>query len=480
MTPLVAASVIDGAVEHSADSREIRDPGDRDSVLGLVRLGTTDTVGRAVDSAEKAAAEWGSNPAPKRGKVLFEAAQRLEVRKTELASLLTREEGKTLGESLLEVDRAINLFRFYGAICFKLGGKTLPSNDPNSMVYTLKEPLGVVGLITPWNFPLSIPAWKIAPALAAGDAVVFKPASQTPLIATELVNSLHAAGLPKGVLNMVVGSGPVVGGALAASSKIHALSFTGSSETGRSINAAACSRMLRMQLELGGKNALVIMDDADVALGVDLAIKGAFGLTGQACTATSRLLIQESIADSAIEKLVGRASAVVVGHGLEKGVEMGPLASEDQFDKVRKYIEIGRLEAELVTGGAEPKKGKEGFYLSPTVFNGVSPEDRIFKEEIFGPVLSVATFHDLDEAVRLVNSVAYGLTAGIVTRSQSNASKFINKADVGVVKVNKPLPGLELQAPYGGFKESGNDQYKEMGEEAVDFYTRTKAVYVGY
>jgi len=480
MTPLEAASVINGDKEQSATVRELRDPGEEESVLGKVYLGDSETARRAIDSAERASAEWGGTPAPRRGRILFEAAQRLEARKNEIATLLTREEGKTLNESLFEVDRSVNLFRFYGAMCFKLGGKTLPSNDANSYVYTIREPLGVVAVITPWNFPLSIPAWKIAPALASGNAVVFKPASQTPLIATELVNALMAAGLPKGVLNMVAGLGPVVGDTLAASPKVGAVSFTGSSETGRHINGTSGKRMLRLQLELGGKNALVLMDDADIGLGVELAAKGAFGLTGQACTAASRLLVHRDIADEVVRRLGSRAASIVVGHGLEEGVEMGPLSSEDQFGKVQKYIGIGKGEAELVTGGGEAKTSKNGFYISPTVFSGVSPDDRIFQEEIFGPVLAVSTFSDLEEAVHLVNSVAYGLTAGIVSKSHSAIATFTARVNAGVIRVNKPLPGLELQVPYGGFKESGNDQYKEMGEEAIDFYTRTKSVYVGY
>lgn len=480
MKTLEATSVINGAERRSSTIREVRDPGDRDTLLGQVCLGDADIAREAIDSAEKASSEWGGMPAPRRGRVLFEVAQLLEARKDEIARLLTLEEGKTSNESVFEVDRSINLFRFYGAMCFKLGGKTLPSSDANSYIYTLKEPLGVVGVITPWNFPLSIPAWKIAPALAAGNAVVFKPASQTPLIAMEFLNILDAAGLPKGVLNMVVGLGSVVGDVLATSTKVRAISFTGSSETGKYINGTAGQRMLRMQLELGGKNALVVMDDADINLAVELAARGAFGLTGQACTAASRLLVQQGIASTVLQKLANRASSLVVGHGLEKGVEMGPLSSEDQFEKVQNYIEIGKQEANLVTGGNEVKTTKKGFYISPTIFSDVSPHDRIFQEEIFGPVLSVTTFKDLGEAVDLVNSVPYGLTAGIITKSHSNVVTFTGKVDVGVIRVNKPLPGLELQVPYGGFKESGNDQYKEMGEEVLEFYTRTKAVYVGY
>jgi len=476
----VASSLIDGVERRSSAVREVRDPGDRDTVLGQVCLADVETAKEAIDSAEKAAQAWGATPAPRRGRVLFEAAQQLDARKADLARLLTREEGKTLNESVFEVDRSINLFRFYGALCFKLGGKTLPSNDPNSYIYTVREPLGVVGVVTPWNFPLSIPAWKIAPALAAGDAVVFKPASQTPLMAKELVYALLAAGLPKGVLNMVLGLGSVVGDTLVASAKVRAVSFTGSSETGRHINTQAGQRMLRLQLELGGKNALVVMDDADIDLAVELAAKGAFGLTGQACTAASRLLVQQGIASDLLRKLVLRSSGMVVGHGLETGVEVGPLSSEDQFYKVRRYIEIGKEEADLVAGGGVARTPKKGFYVSPTIFTDVAPEDRIFQEEIFGPVLSVTTFRDLGDAINLVNSASYGLTAGIVTRSHANVATFASKADAGVIRVNKPLPGLELQVPYGGFKDSGNDQYKEMGEEALDFYTRTKAVYVGY
>jgi aldehyde dehydrogenase (NAD+) len=458
----------------------VRDPGDRDVLLGQVFLGDEDTVKEAFDSAVRAAPGWGKTPAPRRGRVLFAASQLLEARKDEMARLLTMEEGKTLSESSFEVDRSINLLRFYAAMCFKLGGKTLPSNDENSYIFTLREPLGVVGVITPWNFPLSIPAWKIAPALAAGNAVVFKPASQTPLIAGEFVKMLHAAGVPKGALNMVLGLGSAVGDSIASSTRVRALSFTGSSETGRHINGLAWKSMLRLQLELGGKNALVVMDDADIGLAVELAAKGAFGLTGQACTAASRLLVHDAVAPSVLQKLSSRAKGLVVGHGLDPGVEMGPLSSADQYEKVKKYIEVGKLEARLLSGGEEAVTAKRGFYLTPTVLTEVSPEHRIFQEEVFGPVLTVTTFKDLGEAIELVNSVPYGLTAGIITKSHSSVAKFTNEADVGVIRVNKPLPGLELQVPYGGFKDSGNDQYKEMGEEALDFYTRTKAVYVGY
>lgn len=456
------------------------DPADKGHVLAKIRLSTKDDVKSAIDKAVSKFEEWANTPAPKRGQILLKAGELMEQQANEFALLMTLEEGKTLKDSMFEVVRSYNLLKFYGALAFKHGGVTLPSQDPNTRIFTVREPLGVVAAITPWNFPLSIPVWKIAPALAAGNTVVFKPATKTPLIAAKFVEVLYKAGLPEGVLNLVVGKGSEVGDTIVADENIAAVSFTGSTEVGKRVYRIAGdkNRMTRIQLELGGKNALYIDKSADLDLAADLAVRGAYTLTGQSCTATSRVIVHKDVYQQFRQKLLERVKKWRVGPGTED-VDMGPVVDEGQFQKDLEYLEIGKKEgAKLIYGGNVI--GGKGYYLEPTIFEDVTPDMRLFKEEIFGPILSVTQAKDLDEAIRLVNAVDYGHTSGIVATDLRAINEFIRRVETGVIKVNKPTIGLELQAPFGGFKSSGATTWKEMGEEALEFYTKEKTVYEGW
>lgn len=455
-------------------------PADKDHVLARIRLFTKDDVKEAINKALSKFEEWSRTPSPKRGAILLKAGELMEQEAQEFALLMTLEEGKTLKDSMFEVMRSYNLLKFYGALAFKLGGKTLPSADPNTRIFTVKEPLGVVALITPWNFPLSIPVWKLAPALAAGNTVILKPATKTPLMVAKLVEVLSKAGLPEGVVNLVVGKGSEVGDTIVTDENIAAVSFTGSTETGQRIYRLVGSkkRMTRIQLELGGKNALYIDKSADLNLAAELAVRGAFGLTGQSCTATSRVIVHKEVYNQFRQKLLERVKKWRVGPGTED-VDMGPVVDEAQFKKDLQYIEYGKSEGAKLIYGGNVLSGK-GYFLEPTIFDGVSQEMRIFREEIFGPILSMTEAENLDEAIRLVNAVDYGHTAGIVATDIKAINEFINRVEAGVIKVNKPTVGLELQAPFGGFKNSGATTWKEMGEEALEFYTREKTVYEGW
>ncbi|MDG7012185.1 MAG: aldehyde dehydrogenase family protein [Nitrososphaerota archaeon] len=467
-------------VRGSGGSLNDVDPADPDHVMARVRLSTKEDARAAVEAARSKSAGWGGIPPPRRGGILMKAGELMESAAEELSELLTYEEGKTLPESRAEVARTCALFKFYGAIAYKFGGVALPSSDPNTRIFTAKVPLGVVAVITPWNFPASIPAWKLAPALAAGNAVVFKPATKTPLTGAKMLEALEKAGLPPGVLNMVVGRGGEVGDTIVAHEAVRAVSLTGSTAVGAHVGKVLASKdeMTRMQLELGGKNALVVDSDADLALAADLAVRGAFGLTGQSCTATSRLIVLEKAAGGLKERLLERLKAWKAGPGTQPGVNMGPVVDPDQYRKDLDYIESGKSEGGKLIhgGGATPP----GLLIEPTVFDAISPGMRIFDEEVFGPVLSLTEAATFDEALELVNSVGYGHTAGIVSNDNRRINQFIDGAQAGVVKVNKPTVGLELQAPFGGLKKSGAGTWKEMGEGALEFYSTEKTVYLGY
>jgi len=472
----------DEYINGSGELYEDRNPASLDHVLAKFRLFTADDVERAFENAERGFERWSSTPSPRRGLVLMRAGEIMESRIEEAAKLLTLEEGKTLAESRAEVARSSNLFKFYGALAFKHGGLTLPSSDPSTRIITIKEPLGVVATITPWNFPLSIPAWKTAPALAAGNSVVLKPATKTPLIAAMMADVLTQAGLPHDVLNLVVGHGGSVGHAVVGNESVAALSFTGSTATGMYIHEKLThkKRMTRLQLELGGKNAVYVHREAELDLAVEIVMKSAFGLTGQSCTATSRVIVDRTLESEFKAKLSGALKNWRVGPGLQPEVNMGPMADGSQFRKVLEYVELGRQEGAKLYYAASVEGLAGGYYIGPHVFDGVTRDMRIFQEEIFGPVLSVTPAESLDEAIELVNSVPYGHTAGIVSRDHNAINRFIDRVEAGVIKVNKPTVGLELQAPFGGFKASGTVTWKEMGEEALEFYSREKTAYMGY
>jgi aldehyde dehydrogenase (NAD+) len=463
----------------------IRNPADTKQEIGNFQLSTKEDAKEAVAAARAAFEGWRNVSPVNRGKILFKAADVIERELDSFSRTLTMEEGKTLAESQGEVKRAVDLFRFYGGLGSQITGKTFPSAQSRTFLYTVREPLGVVALVTPWNFPIAIPVWKMAPALVSGNTVVLKPASLTPLIAIRVTKALEEAGLPPGVLNLVVGPGGTVGEELTLNPSVEAISFTGSYEVGYGIQKrrAESSRIARVQLEMGGKNPTVVLQDAKMDEAVEIVTKSAFGLTGQACTATSRVIVDESIKKSFTAKLVERANSLRVGNGTHEDVEMGPAVSEAEMSKDLRYIEIGEEEgAKLLAGGSRSSapEHSSGYFVLPTIFDEVSSDMRIAQEEIFGPVLSVMEARNANDAVRLANKSEYGLTASIVTSSLSSAIEFAEKVEAGVVKVNRPTTGLEYQVPFGGVKKSSSATYKEQGEEAIDFYTRLKTIYMGY
>jgi 2,5-dioxopentanoate dehydrogenase len=460
-------------------------PADTSKSTGTFQLSSKEDAKRAISSAREAFQKWKNTPAPQRGKILHEAANILESQFEELSRILTTEEGKTLSESKGEVQRAIDIFRFYAGQGSRLSGKTVQSASKRTLLYSIREPLGVVALLTPWNFPIAIPAWKMAPALVCGNTVVFKPASLTPIIAQRLVSALEKAGLPAGVLNYITGPGSTVGEELATNSEVDAISFTGSYDVGYGIQRgrASSKKMARIQLEMGGKNPTIILPDAKLDDAAVIVARSSFGLTGQACTATSRVIVHESVKQIFLQKLIEQARSTKVSDGLKPETQMGPAVSKAELEKDLNYVEIGKKEgARLLVGGAKSSvaENQRGHFIDPTVFDNVSPDMRIAKEEIFGPVISVLSAKNLEEAIDLANNSEYGLTAGLCTSNLSSALEFAERVDAGVVKINKMTTGLELHVPFGGFKKSSANTFKEQGEEAVDFYTRIKTVYVGY
>jgi aldehyde dehydrogenase (NAD+) len=449
-------------------------------VIGYFAAATAEDTRRAIAAAKDALPKWAALPGPNRGAILDKASQIIAARTEELAEVLTREEGKTLAESRAEVTRARDIFKYYAGEGLRAGGDVIPANTPETLLFTKREPLGVVAIITPWNFPIAIPAWKIAPALAYGNTVVFKPASLVPHTALKLVEILIEAGLPPGVINLVVGSGGAVGNTLAESKDIAGLSFTGSYAIGTRIYEKTARNLVRTQLEMGGKNPTIVLNDAHIPLAVEIAVRGGFGLTGQACTATSRVIVEERVADAFTQALVDAARGLKVGNGLEGGVQMGPAVSADQLQTDLEYIGIGRREGARLLAGGEPIAAGAGFFIQPTVFEDVQPDMRIAQEEIFGPVIGVIRAKDFDDAIAKANAIGFGLSASIVTNDLNKAMRFADRIEAGVVKVNEPTTGVALQAPFGGFKGSSANTFKEQGQAAVEFYTRTKTVYVKY
>jgi acyl-CoA reductase-like NAD-dependent aldehyde dehydrogenase len=371
------------------------------------------------------------------------------------------------------------IFHYYGGEGWRVGGDVLPSTVPGELLYTKREALGVISVITPWNFPAAIPAWKIAPALVYGNTMVFKPASYTPRVGLMLVEVLVEAGLPPGVINFVTGSGRVVGEEMAGNPGVNGLTFTGSYQVGSHIYAQALPNMTRVQLEMGGKNPLIVLNDARLDLAVNLAVKGGFGVTGQACTASSRVIVEEGIANDFAQALTQAARHLVVGDGLDQQTHMGPAVSQEQLETDLNYVKIGQTEgAKLLVGGGLVKEG--GFYVQPTVFDQVEAQMRIAQEEIFGPVIGIIRARDLDDAIEKANGIGFGLSAGIVTNDLQKAFTFANRIEAGVVKINEPTSGIGPHAPFGGFKHSSANTFKEQGPAAVEFYTRTKTIYVGH
>jgi aldehyde dehydrogenase (NAD+) len=458
----------------SGEERE--NPARPGEVVSVAPAADPDLVDEAVSRACAAFPQWAATPAPERGEILRRAADLLEARSEQIARTLSREEGKTLREARDELGRGVRMLRFYAGETWHLGGVTLPSATPRTQLSTTREPLGAVGIITPWNFPVAIPVWKSAPALAAGNTVVLKPASLTAASTTAVAECLVEAGLPAGVLNVVHGAGGRVGEAIVTDERIAAISFTGSTAVGRRVNALAARRMARVQLELGGKNTMVVLPDADPDQAADLCVRGAFGLTGQACTATSRVLVLPGNEEAVLDALRRRTAALVVGDGLDENTQMGPVVSQQQLATDLTYLEQALAEgAALEVGGDH-----SDLFLSPTLLSGVGAESTIAQEEVFGPVLAVITVRDADEALAVANNTQYGLVTGVVTNDLAAAMEFSRGLQAGVVKVNRLTTGTDLNAPFGGMKASSNDLFREQGVTAMEFYTRVKTVYLGY
>jgi acyl-CoA reductase-like NAD-dependent aldehyde dehydrogenase len=460
-------------------SRNIN-PADTSDVIAEFPLATADDVRTAVDAAVAAFPLWKKTPGPERGRVLWRAADIARRRVDEIAQTLTREEGKILREAKGEVLKGIAVLEYYAGEGFRMHGKTLPSESRDTFTYTLRQPLGAVGLIAPWNFPWAIPVWKSAPAIVAGCAVVFKPSELTPATSALLAEIYEEAGLPPGVFNMVVGRGSVVGEAMVAAPELRAISFTGSNAIGNALYVKAAQRGAKVTCEMGGKNAVIVMPDADLDKAATAIHGGAFGSTGQRCTATSRVIAHPDIKSTLVDRLVAMAGKIKIGPGLDQASDMGPSVDEKQWKTVMDYIEVGRSEgARLLTGGSRPDSLKHGYFVEPTIFDGVTPAMRIFKEEIFGPVLSVATASSLEEALRFANSVEYGLTTSIFTENISSVMRFIDDVETGMIHVNEPTVGGEAQLPFGGTKSTGVGE-REMAEEGLNFFTEIKTVFINY
>ena len=471
---------IDGEWTESSSGETFDDinPATLDKI-GVIHKASEDDVNAAADSSEKAFPKWSSTPAPQRAKILFSAARMLEERKEELSRLMTIEMGKVLKEARGDVQEAIDVTYYAAGEGRRLFGETTTSELPDKFCMTTRRPIGVVGLITPWNFPIAIPAWKIMPALIAGNTIVLKPASDTPILSIELVKILVEAGLPPGVLNLVMGEGSTVGSAIVRNRKIRAVSFTGSLETGKWILGEAGKFMKKVSLELGGKNPIIVMDDADIDLAVDGAIWGAFGTTGQRCTAASRVILHEKIHQEFQEKLIKRTKELRLGSGLLDDVDVGPVINPAQLQKIGKYVDIGKNEGARLVLGGRIAKPLPGYFFEPTIFTDVSPDMRIAQEEIFGPVVSLIRAGDLDEALDIANSVEYGLSSSIYTENIKNAFKAIEKIEAGITYINASTIGAEIHLPFGGVKSTGNGT-REGGSTAIDEFTEIKTVYIDY
>ncbi|MFN3764294.1 MAG: aldehyde dehydrogenase family protein [Aliihoeflea sp.] len=452
-------------------------PSDTNDVVGEYARGTRADADAAIAAAKAAFPAWSRSGLLERHDVLRKASNEIAARKEELGRLLSREEGKTLAEGIGETIRAAQIFDFFAGEVLRLAGETVPSVRAGVGVEVTREPIGVVGLITPWNFPIAIPAWKIAPALCYGNTVVLKPAELTPGCAWAIVDILHRAGLPKGVLNLVMGKGSVVGQAMLENPDVDAISFTGSVATGKRVAKASVEHMRKFQLEMGGKNPLVVLDDADLDLAVDCAVNGAFFSTGQRCTASSRLIVTEGIHDRFVAAVTERLKGLSIDNALSPGTHIGPVVDQVQLDQDEKYISIGREEgARLTFGGERLTRETSGFYLQPALFVEATNEMRICQEEIFGPVASVIRVKNYDEALATANETPMGLTAGICTASLKHATDFRRNAEAGMVMVNLPTAGVDFHVPFGGRKQSSYGP-REQGRHAQEFYTSIKTAY---
>jgi alpha-ketoglutaric semialdehyde dehydrogenase len=471
-------NVIDGRTLESGERAPDVNPSNLQDVIGEFAVATPADVHAAIAAARRAFASWSLTNPQVRFDILDKAGTEILARKEELGRMLARENGKPLAEGIGEAGRAGAIVKFFAGEALRNAGEKFDSTRPGVDVEITREPLGVVGLITPWNFPLAIPAWKIAPALAYGNTIVLKPSEIVPASPWLLVDIFQRAGLPPGVLNIVQGPGASVGAALASSPEVDAISFTGSQAVGRTVAAAAVASGARVQLEMGGKNPLIVLDDADLKVAVSCAINGAFFGTGQRCTASSRLIVTSGIHDRFLDAMVQRMSTLVIDDALKAGTEIGPVVDQRQLDKNMQYLKIGQDEgARLVTGGDRLARATEGFYMAPAIFAESTPAMRINREEIFGPIAAVIRVKDYDEAIAVANDTTFGLSAGICTTSLKAASHFKRHAQSGLVMVNLPTAGLDYHVPFGGRKKSSYGP-REQGGYAKEFYTIVKTAYV--
>jgi alpha-ketoglutaric semialdehyde dehydrogenase len=484
VSPRVFKNFINGewVDSRSGKAYENRNPANTDELVGMFVSSTAEDVDAAVSAAKEAYKRWRLVPAPKRAEILFRAAELLVERKEEFAKDMTREMGKVLSETRGDVQEAIDMTYYMGGEGRRLFGQTTPSELPNKFAMSVRQSIGVCGMITPWNFPMAIPSWKMMPALVGGNTIVLKPAEDTPLSSYNLVQVLVEAGIPAGVVNLVSGDGPGAGAPLAESDGVPVVSFTGSTAVGRLIAEACAPKFKHCSLEMGGKNIIIVMDDANLDLAVDGAVWGGFGTTGQRCTAASRVAVHKSIYHEFVKRFVERAKKLKAGDGLNADTDMGPCINEQQLKTVMSYVEIGKDEgAKLLTGGHRLDSGAfaKGWFHEPTVFGDCSPRMRIAQEEIFGPVVSVIPIDSFEEGIDVANNVPYGLSASIYTRNVNRAFEAARDLYTGIVYVNAPTIGAETHLPFGGTKQTGNG-HREAAIAAIDFFTEWKTVYIDY
>jgi alpha-ketoglutaric semialdehyde dehydrogenase len=483
-TTTVYNNYIDGQWVPSASGEtfENRNPANTEDLIGVFQKSTKGDVEAALGAAARAYESWRLVPAPRRAEILFKAAQLIVERKDAFARDMTREMGKVLNETRGDVQEAIDMTFYIAGEGRRMFGQTVPSELRNKFAMSVRQPLGVCSIITPWNFPMAIPSWKIIPALVCGNTVVFKPASQTPLSALNFVKVLQDAGVPKGVVNMVTGDGDEVGTPLTTHPAVRVVSFTGSTHVGRIVNQASAPGFKKVHLEMGGKNVVMIMDDADLELAVDGCLWGGFGTSGQRCTAASRVVVHEKVYQRFVTDFVSRAKSLVVGDGLREASQMGPSISESQLNTVMSYVQVGKDEgATLACGGGRLQGGAfaKGYFHEPTVFTDVKPDMRIAREEIFGPVVSVIPCRSLDEAIAIGNNVEYGLSASIYTQDINRAFTAMRELYTGIFYVNAPTIGAEVHLPFGGTKNTGNG-HREAGVAALDVFSEWKSIYIDF
>ena len=456
-------------------------PANHDEVIGEFAASGPADVDAAVAAARAAFPAWSLMPAPKRGEILFKVARLLAEHKEELSRLMTREMGKVLAEARGDVQEAIDVAYYMAGEGRRMFGQTVPSEMPDKFAMAIRRPIGVVGVITPWNFPVAIPGWKLFPALICGNTAVIKPASDTPACLVRFVELLREGGIPAGVVNVVTGSGGEVGNAIVAHPDVRVISFTGHTDTGVEISRTAAETLKRVSLELGGKNPIVIWEDADLDLALDSVIWSAFGTSGQRCTAASRIVVHRSVHDQFVDSLRKRVATLVLGSGLDDETDVGPVINDAAIERIAAYTVVGREEAELVIGGEPARDGKlaKGSFFQPTIFAEVRPDARIAQEEIFGPVTSVIPVDDWDEAVRVVNDVKYGLSTSLFTQNINLAFRSIRDFESGLGYVNHGTIGAEAHLPFGGVKATGNG-HREVGQAALDFFSEWKSVYIDY